>query len=68
MSVAIATMGKFIPAVGTGTGEIIYEVGGGNYADLRKKPVVRVEKVNYDKYKKKVNITLLSVKEEDDET
>lgn len=62
MSISIATMGKFWPATGSGSGEVVY-VGGGNYGDLKKKIAIHVEKVHYDKYIKK-DIKILSVREE----
>ena len=64
MSVGIATMGKFLPAIGSG--EIVYGGSGTAYGDsslYKKKVVIYVEKVHYDKYKKK-DIKILSIKEE----
>jgi len=66
MSISIATMGKFWPA--TGSGEKVVYVGGSGtaYGDTnlhKKKVIIHVEKVHYDKYKRK-DIKILAVKEE----
>ena len=65
MSISIATMGKFWPATGTSGEKIVYVGGSGTaYGDLEKKKVIiHIEKVHYDKYKKK-DIKIIAVKEE----
>ena len=65
MSVAMATMGKYWPQAGHGVPESPGIGGGGGGEAERPKPVVRISGVNYDKYKKeKINISVISVKEE----
>ncbi len=68
MSISIATMGKFWPATGDSGEKIVY-VGSGSgtaYGDIdlyKKKISIHVEKVHYDKYKKK-DIKIIAIKEE----
>ena len=64
MSLALLTRGVICRG-GTGTGKTVYvnTGGGGGGAGLeRKKPVVRVSSIKYDKYdKKNINITIKDV-------
>ena len=67
MSISVATMGMFWPATGSGGEKIVYVEGPGtSYGDTnlyKKKIVIHVEKVHYDKYKRK-DIKILAVKED----
>jgi hypothetical protein len=63
MSISIATMGKFWPATGSGEKVVYIEGSGTSYGDLKKKIVIHVEKIDYDKYKRK-DIKILSVRED----
>jgi hypothetical protein len=66
MSISIATMGKFWPATGSGEKIVYIEGHGTAYGDTnlyKKKIIINVEKVHYDKYNKK-DIKILAVKEE----
>jgi len=63
MSVIIATMGMYTPP---GGGTIIYQAGGmgGGISDERRrlKPVVKINKIKYDKYMEKT-IKVISIEE-----
>lgn len=68
MSISVATLGMFWSATASGSGgsgktKIVYVDNGSSYGDLKKKIVIHVEKVHYDKYNKK-GIKILAVKEE----
>ena len=67
MSISIATMGKFWPAIGTGTGTsrpVIIDRGssGYGYSERQPKPQIIVRNVDFDN-EVDVMITLLNVEE-----
>lgn len=69
MSVAIATMGMFIPQTGSGGGTtVIIDKGGGggagHWEGRQPKPQVIVRRVETDALEAEIKITLLHVEEE----
>jgi hypothetical protein len=67
MSVAIATMGKFIPAAGSG--QVVTQIidrgsSGYGYEERQPKPRVVVRRVEDDDKVAEIKITLLHVEEE----